>query len=180
MKNTYLTLGIIIGVLAVVATTAYAALTFNVSSIVSDTSLTITGAGNSTWDIGANTLSLQTTNNGAITTGGGLFTVGGNIILGSGGGTISKHLTGTSSITFGVIVSSTCKTANITVTNATSTNSTATVTPEPVANGIETASTTWSAWISAPSTVSVVACNPRIVNSVSIAAQTWRADVWQH
>ena len=44
-------------------------------------SLNITGAGASTWDIGANTLSLQTLSGGAITTGTGLFTLGGNVAL---------------------------------------------------------------------------------------------------
>lgn len=59
-------------------TTAFAALTLNSNAVSSDGVLTLTGADNSTWDLGAShTLSLQTTNNGPITTGTGLFTTGG-------------------------------------------------------------------------------------------------------
>jgi hypothetical protein len=54
----------------------------NALSLTSAGALSFTGAANSTWDIGANTLSLQTTNNGAITTGTGLLTVGGNLSFG--------------------------------------------------------------------------------------------------
>ena len=43
--------------------------------------LTLTGHAASTWDIGANTLSLQTTNNGAITTGTGTLTDGGKLVV---------------------------------------------------------------------------------------------------
>lgn len=62
-------------------TTAFAALTFNSTTVSSDGALTLTGASSSIWDLGAsNTLSLQTTNNGAITTGSGLFTLGGSLV----------------------------------------------------------------------------------------------------
>lgn len=73
-------LGFLLAVLLFTAGGVYAvnaALTFSSTSVVSEGALTLTGAGASTWDIGANTLSLQTTNNGAITTGTGLFTVAG-------------------------------------------------------------------------------------------------------
>jgi hypothetical protein len=43
--------------------------------------LTLTAHAASTWDIGANTLSLQTTNNGAITTGTGTLTDGGQLVV---------------------------------------------------------------------------------------------------
>lgn len=60
---------------------AYASLTFNATSVTSDSNLTLTGSGSSTLDIGAGTLSIQTTNNGPITAGNGLFTVGGTFKL---------------------------------------------------------------------------------------------------
>ncbi len=53
--------------------------------------LTLTGNAASIWDIGANVLSLQTTNNGAITTGTGLLTSGGNITF---SGTSARTITG--------------------------------------------------------------------------------------
>ncbi len=45
--------------------------------------LTLQGGAASTWDIGNNTLSLQTANNGAITTGAGALTLGGNVTVAS-------------------------------------------------------------------------------------------------
>jgi fibronectin-binding autotransporter adhesin len=53
--------------------------------------LTLTGGAASTWDIGANTLSLQTTGNGAITTGTGLLTQGGSMTF---SGTTARTITG--------------------------------------------------------------------------------------
>lgn len=73
-------IGFLLAVLLLTAGAVYAvnaALTFSSTSVVSEGALTLTGAGASTWDIGANTLSLQTVGNGAITTGSGLFTVAG-------------------------------------------------------------------------------------------------------
>lgn len=60
-------------------------------TITSGGALTLTGTAASTWDIGANTLSLQTTGNGAITTGSGLLTVGGNLTF---SGTTARTITG--------------------------------------------------------------------------------------
>lgn len=60
-------------------------------TLTSGAALNFTGAAASTWDIGANTLSLQTTNNGAITTGTGLLTVGGNLTF---SGTTARTITG--------------------------------------------------------------------------------------
>ncbi len=103
----------------------------------------------------------------------GTFTVGG------GGAPIVRHLSATSSITFGVIASTTCSIATASVTNATSGDAVV-ATPLPVASGIDTVSSTWSAWVSASNTVTVRACNPTFSNTASVAAQTWRFDVWQH
>jgi hypothetical protein len=50
-------------------------------AVTATSALNLTGAAASTWDIGANLLSLQTTGNGAITTGTGLVTHGGNLTL---------------------------------------------------------------------------------------------------
>lgn len=47
----------------------------------SGAAINVTGSAASTWDIGANTLSLQTTNNGAITTGSGAFTIAGALTV---------------------------------------------------------------------------------------------------
>lgn len=64
-------------------------------SLTSAGALSLTGAAPSTWDIGANILSLQTTNNGAITTGTGLLTHGGDITFsGSSVRTITGPNTG--------------------------------------------------------------------------------------
>jgi hypothetical protein len=60
-------------------------------SLTSAGALNMTGAAASTWDIGNNTLSLQTTNNGAITTGTGLLTQGGNLTF---SGTTARTITG--------------------------------------------------------------------------------------
>lgn len=66
------------------ATAAFASLTLTSSSVASDGSLTLSGAADSTWDLGSgSTLSLQTSNNGPITTGTGPLTVGGNLGFGS-------------------------------------------------------------------------------------------------
>ena len=62
------------------ASVAFAALTLSGTSVVSDGALTLTGSGASTMDIGSGTLSLQTTNNGAITLGTGLLTLGGPFV----------------------------------------------------------------------------------------------------
>ena len=53
--------------------------------------ITITGGAASTWDIGNNTLSIQTTNNGPITTGTGLLTSGGNLTF---SGSTARTITG--------------------------------------------------------------------------------------
>ncbi len=60
-------------------------------SVTSAGVLTLTGASASTWDIGNNTLSLQTTANGPITTGTGLLTQGGNITF---SGSTARTITG--------------------------------------------------------------------------------------
>ncbi|HSW98756.1 MAG TPA: hypothetical protein VLF71_02880 [Candidatus Saccharimonadales bacterium] len=56
-------------------------------------SLSLTAGAASTWDIGNNLLSLQTTNNGAVQTGTGLWTQGGNITF---NGTTARTITGPS------------------------------------------------------------------------------------
>lgn len=124
------------------------------------------------------TLTITNATAGALTVTGGGSSMLGPVAI-SGGTLIIKHLSATSSITFGVIASTTCAVATIPVTNS-APGDTVVATPLPVASGIDTASTTWSGWVSAAGTVSVRACNPTSANSVSIAAQTWRADVWQH
>ncbi len=66
----------------------------NAITLTSGAALTFTGAANSTWDLGAaHTLSIQTTNNGAITTGTGLLTVGGDQTF---SGTTARTITGPS------------------------------------------------------------------------------------
>jgi hypothetical protein len=62
-------------------------------ALTSAGALNMSGAAASAWDIGNNTLSLQTTNNGAITTGTGLFTQGGNLTF---NGTSARTITGPS------------------------------------------------------------------------------------
>lgn len=68
-----------------------------IQSVGGSNALTLTGAGAvtisggaaSTWDIGNNTLSLQTTNNGAITTGTGTVTTGGKLVVQGAGNALS-------------------------------------------------------------------------------------------
>lgn len=72
--------------------------------------LTLTGAANSTWDLGAgNTLSLQTASNGAITTGTGLLTAGGaltatGLLTANGGVTVNTSTASDVTITSGTNV----------------------------------------------------------------------------
>lgn len=101
------------------------------------------------------------------------------LTVGSGGTNISKHFSTTSSLTFGVIASTTCASLSAAVSGANATD-TVIATPTPVASGIDTVSTTWVAWISGTGTSTVRACNPTFSNTASVAAQTWRFDVWQH
>jgi hypothetical protein len=105
-------------------------------------------------------------------------TVGGSLTINSGA-PILKHLSATSSITFGVIASSSCATATMTVTGANAGDNVYAA-PTPVASGIETVSASWSAYASSTSLIAIKACNPTITNTASVAAEVWRADVWQH
>lgn len=159
---------------------ALAALTFTTTAITSDGALTLTGSGASTWDIGTGALSIQTTNNGAITTGSGLFSIGGSVRIGSSSSSsISRFYTTTSSLTLGVIASTTCMATTSVVSYATSTD-VIIATPTPVANGVDTVSSTWAVWASATDQITLRVCNPTAANTASIAAQTWRFDVWKH
>ena len=120
---------------------------------------------------------------GALTQSGGTAslattTVGGSLTINSGA-PILKHLSATSSITFGVIASSSCATATMTVTGANAGDNVY-VAPTPVASGIETVSASWSAYASSTGLIAIKACNPTITNTASVAAEVWRADVWQH
>ncbi len=87
-------------------------------SATSAGALNLTAAAASTWDIGNNTLSLQTTNNGAITTGTGLLTQGGNITF---GGTTARTITGPSTggltinVTSGPLTLSTTTSGTLTI-----------------------------------------------------------------
>lgn len=75
------------------AGTTLAALTFGATSVASDGALTITGTSASAWNLGGQTLSLQTTGNGAITTGTGTFTFGGNLVASAGTLTLAQSTT---------------------------------------------------------------------------------------
>ena len=82
-------------------------------SVTSAAILTLTGAAASTWDIGNNLLSLQTTGNGAITTGTGLLTQGGNITF---SGTTARTITGPT--TGGLTINDTGGALNLTTTTS--------------------------------------------------------------
>lgn len=124
---------------------AYASLTITSSSVTSDVSLGLAGTGTSTLDVGASTLSLQTTGNGPITAGSGLFTIPGTLSFGVASGskisttqatTTNLSITGLAgasgclSVTAsGVVATSTC--------NGTSTNlGTITTSSPTAANGV--------------------------------------------
>lgn len=83
--------------------------------------LNLTGGAASTWDIGNNILSLQTTNNGAITTGSGLWTQGGNLTFnGTAARTITGPATGglTVTVAAGPLTLSTTGSGTLAVTSA--------------------------------------------------------------
>src|SRR5258708_7505531 len=62
------------------ASVAFAAITFSGTGITGDASFNaLTGVASTTLDVGASTLSIQTTNNGPVTLGTGLLTAGGNV-----------------------------------------------------------------------------------------------------
>lgn len=105
-------------------------------------------------------------------------TVAGSLTI-NGGAPILKHLSATSSITFGVIATSSCATQTMTVTGANAGDNVYAA-PTPVAGGIETVGASWSAYASSTNTIAIKACNPTTANTASIAAEVWRADVWQH
>lgn len=69
--------------------------TAGTTTIQAKGALTLTGGAASTWDIGANTLSIQSTNNGDILLGSGTFTVGGNTSIAN-----NKSLTANGSALF--------------------------------------------------------------------------------
>lgn len=83
--------------------------------------LNLTGGAASTWDVGNNLLSLQTTNNGPITTGTGLWTQGGNLTF---SGTAARTITGpgtgglTVNVTSGPLAFSTTTSGTLSVSSA--------------------------------------------------------------
>ncbi len=106
----------------------------------------------------------------------GYTTTTGGLSVG-GGQVISKHLTGTASLTFGVITANTCATASMTVTGAAA-GDTVTI-GVPYAFAIKQDAVSWSGY--ATTDVAVVKiCNPTTASTASFAAGTFRADVWQH
>ncbi|MFH1145794.1 MAG: hypothetical protein V1707_02425, partial [bacterium] len=129
-------------------------------SLTSAGALTITGAGASTWDIGNNLLSLQTTGNGAITTGTGLFTAGGDLkvvgndIQDSGGtsalifdGSANTQVNGNLTIAANKNLSLSSGTGQLTVNSAITNNSLAgAVKITPVYTGGGTDSLTYTAF----------------------------------
>ena len=89
-------------------------------AVTSAGALNLTGASASTWNVNG-TLSLQTTNNGAITTGSGLFTSGGNLTF---SGTTARTITGpttgglTATVASGPLTLSTTTSGTLAVTSA--------------------------------------------------------------
>ena len=116
MKITLRKSGFVLGMSiagVLVAAVVNAALTFNTTTVSSDGALTITAQGASTWDIGTGTLSIQTSNNGAITTGTGLFTVGGNLKI---PGAYSLDVTSAGQLNLGTTTANAVRLASTNVT----------------------------------------------------------------
>ncbi|MBI4691965.1 MAG: hypothetical protein HY773_00765, partial [Candidatus Terrybacteria bacterium] len=101
--------------------------------------------------------------------------------VGSGGTTISKHLSVTqANVVSASIATVTCGNyGTITVTGA-AVGDTVIASPTAVASGIETLNLGWSAAVTAANTVTIRACNPTAGAIDALDTQTWRADVWQH
>ncbi len=123
-----LTVNVASGPLSLSTTTAGAL------AITSAGALSLTGASPSTWDIGSNLLSLQTTGNGGITTGTGLLTQGGNVTF---SGTTARTLTGPS--TGGLTVN----VASGPLTLSTTTSGTLAINSAGAANISAAAASTW-------------------------------------
>ena len=138
-------------------------------AVTSAGALNLTGAAVSTWDIGANTLSLQTTGNGAITTGTGLITSGGSLTF---SGTTARIITGPSTGGLTMTVASGPLTLSTTTTGAMAFNS---------AGALTKTSTGTSSWAntSGSLTLSTVASGALALTSVGAlnltgaAASTW-------
>jgi len=133
---------------------AYASLTLTSNSITGDSSFnTITGAASTTLDVGASTLSLQTTNNGPIKTGTGLFTIQGPLTQ-SGGvvSLVSTTITGQATTTNLSITGIGTSTANYLTVNVSGVVNATTTLNTTVLQGVSVSST-------APSTNQVLTYN---------------------
>jgi hypothetical protein len=93
---------------------------------------------------------------------------------------ITNHLSGTSSLNFGLL-DGYCQVLTFTITGAVA-GDMAVASPTPVAGGIETGTdTVWQSYVSNVNTVTVRACDTNPTGSgIDPSAQTWRVDVWRH
>lgn len=105
----------------------------------------------------------------------------GNVIVGTSGVAITRHLSGTASLDFTALAANTCEVLTIAVTNAADADTVTLGVPNALADvdgGTER--TTFFGWVSAAGTVSVRRCNVTAGATADPAAATVRADAWQH
>jgi hypothetical protein len=115
-----------------------------------------------------------------ISTSGNISTTG-TLTVGTGGTAITRHVSETFTINIANIAASACVSTAQPVASAAVADSTVTVSPNPIAGGIETGTVTWSAFVSAANEVTIRACNIATVTAFDPAAtQVWRIDVWRH
>jgi len=149
------------------------AATSSLNLISSNGQVTLKSDNNSMTIDGGEGVSIQNDGTTQLTVNAGGIAVG-------GGTAISKHLSGTASISFASVLANTCNNAStITVTGA--------VSGDTVVLGLPTAlmaantNMTYLGYVSAADTVTVRRCNVSTSNEVEgPAAATVRADVWQH
>jgi len=99
-----------------------------------------------------------------------------NLVIG-GGTSISRHLSDTTSLTFGAIGANSCGDQAMTVTGAVDGDTVSLGIPDALANASSTI--TFMGWVSAADTVSVRLCQTASTAG-TFSAATVRADIWQH
>jgi hypothetical protein len=109
---------------------------------------------------------------------GGNLAVAGTVSLGSGGTPILKHLSLSFNPTFPALKAQACGSANFTFTGASDGDTIALGVPNSRMTGGGTMN--YFAWISAPNTITIRACNIDLAKQTTAGSGAIRVDVWQH
>jgi len=118
----------------------------------------------------------------------GAKTFTGNVTIGTGGTPIVKHLSFTGSLNILSVAGGSCGNTTLASLTGVTTGDTVTATPTVPAggaDGIETTTLSWNAYVSttdsgANGVITLRACNVNAVTAADPGAQTWRFDVWKH